>query len=465
MVETLSAARDVAQAQETAREKAIGENVAALRKALSKGDRRAILRALPLADTEATARLLESLGDDELKFAVSSLRGGAVRELLPRLSEELVAKISPLIGEDETVRAIEELPSDDAVSVVEKIEEPRREEILEQLPSVTRYRIEKSLAYPENSAARLMQSEYASVPRGWNVGRVIDYMREEKELPDKFYDIQVVNPKNQVVGVLPLDILLRSPRGKSVAAIMEKSFSFVKAATDQEVVADLFRKKDLTSMPVVDEADRLIGVVTVDDIVDVIDEEAGEDILKLSGVAAGYRFYGGFGQVIKRRFGWLLLNLAFTFVAALVIGIFTDSIRQLVALAMFMPIAASMGGVAAVQTLAVTVRALVMRNILRGRQLRAIGREMTVNALVGALLGAFAALGSELIAPGGTLSIVVGVAVAVNVFFGGFLGVAIPIALKRAGIDPAVASGPCATIGTDIFGLLTFLGLATLYAV
>lgn len=459
---------DIAQAPATINEEGI--DATELKRDLEEGDYGAVRRRLLEQDSDMVASLLENLSEEEVQAAVAILGKDFKSEILPRLSEELLARVSPLIGRVETVKAVAELPSDDAVAVVEKLEEPRREEILADLPQSARHRIESSLAYPEDSAARLMQRECAKVPEGWNVGRVIDYIREYKGreeggLPNKFYDIQVVDPKNHVVGVLALDTLLRTPLEKSVAEIMSRDFSTVVASTDQEDIAFLFRRKDLTSLPVVDDDDRLIGVITVDDIVDVIDEEASEDILKLSGVAGGDKFYGGTAQIIKRRFGWLLLNLAVTFVAALVIGMFTDSIQKLVTLAMFMPIAASMGGVAAVQTLAVTVRALAMKSILKDKQLRAVGRELTVNAAIGLLLGGFAAATSQLMTAEKTLSAVVGAAVFANVLFGGLLGVAVPIVLKRVGLDPAVASGPCATMGTDLFGLLTFLGLATLYVV
>ena len=447
----------------TQREEAI--NAAPLQKALAANDPQAVRKELFAHDSSLVARLLENLSDEELSSAIAILGDDFNSEILPHLSADLAAKVSPLIGEARTAKAIGELPSDDAVAVVEKLEEPKRGKILGRLPRTTRYRIENSLTYPEDSAARLMQREYVAVPQGWRVGRVIDHLREGKSLPDKFHAIQVVDPKNHVVGILALDTLLRTPKGESVAGIMNESFSTVGAATDQEEVADLFRSKDLTSLPVVDEAKRLIGVITVDDVVDVIDEEASEDILKLGGVGGGDEFYGGIAEVIKRRFGWLLLNLTVTFIAAMVIGAFTESIQKLVALAMFMPIAASMGGVASVQTLAVTVRAIAMKNILKDKQLWAIGKELTVNAAIGLLLGSFAALASGFMVPSEALALVVGAAVFANVVFGGLLGVAVPIALKRLGLDPAVASGPCATMGTDLFGILTFLGLATLYAV
>ena len=415
-------------------------------------------------DDAILARLIENLTDGECHQLVSLLGKDFRAEILPSLSEEKVGLISPLIGQNRTLEALEELPSDDAVAVVEKLQQEERQEILERLPVYTRHHIESSLAYPAESVARLMQREVVAVPQTWNVGQVIDYLREQQDLPNKFYDLQVINPKGSPVGALALDTLLRTPRHTQIAKIVDTSFATIKADADQEEAAFLFRDKDLTSLAVVDESDRLIGVITVDDIVDVIDEEAGEDLMKLSGVSGGEKFYGRTLATIRHRFGWLLLNLFITFLAAMVIGVFTDSIQQMVTLAMFMPIAASMGGVAAVQTLAITVRALAMKTLISNKQLWAIGREIAVNTSVGLLLGGFAALATRLIVGDGILAMVVGGAVLANVVFGGFLGVAIPIALKRAKLDPAVAGGPCATMGTDLFGLFTFLGLATLYA-
>ncbi|MDD9928661.1 MAG: magnesium transporter [Rhodospirillaceae bacterium] len=394
------------------------------------------------------ARLEDLLGD-ELDAEVFAHLDEAVRE---DLIDEL--------DSDALVKVVNELDSDDAVGLIEELERDEQRALLDGVPAADRLLYEQALAFPEDSAGRLMRREYAAVPSIWSVGETIDYMRDDPDVPEDFYGLFVVGPDNKPAGVVMTSRLLRSHRPVAVSDIMEPEIRLIPAAMDQEDVAFLFRQYGLVEAPVVDEDGRIIGVITVDDVVDVIDEEHEEDMLKLGGVAVD-DLYEAVADTIKSRLSWLLLNLLTAILASIVIGFFQAEIEKVVALAVLMPIVASMGGNAGTQTLTVAVRALAMKELTPSNALRIVGKEVLVGGVNGivfaVLMGTIAYFwfGDLLI------GIVIGIAMILNLLVAGLAGILIPLAIDRAGADPAVGSSIVLTTVTDVLGFLCFLGLAS----
>ncbi len=356
-------------------------------------------------------------------------------------------------------KVVTELDSDDAVDVIEDMEAVDRRALLNSMPAGERMLYERALGYPEDSAGRLMRREYAAVPGQWNVGQAIDYMRSDAELPDEFYGLFVVGPDHRPEGVVMTSRLLRSRRPVPVADIMEANIKLIPEAMDQEDVAFLFRQYGLVEAPVVDEAGRIVGVITVDDVVGVIDEEHEEDLLKLGGVS-GDDLYEAVADTIKARLSWLIVNLMTAILASIVIGFFQAEIEKVVALAVLMPIVASMGGNAGTQTLTVAVRALAMKELTGNNALRIVGKEVLVGGINGVVfavvIGGVAYFWFSDLAIG----LVIGAAMVINLLVAGLAGTLIPLALDRAGTDPALGSSIILTTVTDIVGFLCFLGLA-----
>jgi magnesium transporter len=322
--------------------------------------------------------------------------------------------------------------------------------------------VEQGLAYPEDSAGRLMQRELVAAPEFWTVGQTIDYLRAKRDLPDEFYDIYIVNPRFEPVGSIPLSRVVRSKRGVLLTELKLKELHLIPFDMDQEEVGFLFRQYGLVSAPVVDANRRLLGVITVDDVVHVIEEEAEEDLLGLGGVPEADIFAPPF-QTSLRRVPWLLINLGTATLAALVIAQFEAEIAQLVVLAVLMPIVASLGGNAAIQALTVTVRAIAMRQVTSANAFRVLGKELLVGSLNGFVL-LIAALILTLAWFGQIgLGLVFGAGIILNIVVGALAGVTVPLLLERLGFDPAVSSSVFVTTITDVFGFFAFLGLAALY--
>jgi magnesium transporter len=339
------------------------------------------------------------------------------------------------------------------------MDEQDQEEVLSALPFEERLRLRRSLEYPEESAGRRMATEFIAVPPFWSVGQTIDYMREDKDLPDRFHEIFVVSPQFELLGSVALDRVLRTGRTAKVEEIMGETSHAIPAAMDQEEAARLFERYDLLSAAVVDEANRLVGVLTIDDVVDVIHQEADEDIKRLAGVG-DEELSDRVGQIARSRFIWLFINLITAILASMVIGIFEAPISQMVALAVLMPIVASMGGNAGTQTMTVAVRALATRDIDSYNARRIILREVTVGLLNGilfaVLIGCVAAFWFSNFQLGGVIAI----AMVFNMISAALAGILIPIALARLSIDPAIASSVFVTTVTDIVGFFAFLGIA-----
>jgi magnesium transporter len=383
----------------------------------------------------------------------------ALNEVDDTVREEILEELEP-----ETVaEGVRELESDDAVELLEGLDEEDQEEILEKLPPRERDALERSLEYPEDSAGRRMQTEFITVPRDWTVGQAIDYMRETPDLPERFYEIYAVDGARRWQGAIPLDVLLRSRRPVPLADLIDEDRRRVTVADDLEEVARLFGKYNLVAAPVVDAEDRLVGVITVDDVVDVIEEEADEEIKALGGVTSDEELSDNVWTIAKGRFNWLLVNLATAFLASSVLGLFEGQLEKMVALAVLAPIVASQGGNAATQTMTVAVRALATRELGSSNAVRVVIRETLVgfvNGVAFAVITGVAAVAWFGI-PG--LGLVIGLAIICNLVAGAFGGILIPMVLERVRADPAVASGTFVTTVTDVVGFFSFLGIATLW--
>ncbi len=426
-------------------------DIAALRNLvgdLHEADVGALLEAL---EPEQRPRLVELLG---LHFDFAALT-----EVDDAVREEILEELPP----HTVAEGVRDLESDDAVAILAGLEQDDRAEILDQLPPPERIALTRSLEYPEESAGRRMQTDFIVAPSTWTVGRAIDYMRETEELPERFYELYVVDPVGRFRGAVPLDKLLRSKRPVPVVELMESDRPRVRADQDQEEVARLFQRYNWVAAPVVDANDRLVGVITFDDVADVIEEEAEEDIKALGGVTHDEELSDSVFTIVRGRFNWLLVNLGTAFIASVVLGLFEDQLQKMVALAVLAPVVASQGGNASTQTMTVAVRALATQDLSDANARRVIAREM----LVGLLNGIAFAVITGVVAyfwfrvPG--LGVVIGLAMICNMTAAALGGILIPLTLNRLKIDPAVASSPFVTTVTDVVGFFSFLGIATLW--
>ncbi len=407
------------------------------------------------------ADLLEQLSHSEREALLGFWPDTVDGEVLSELDEALREDVISLLPETALVDAVRDLESDDVVDLLEDLEdEEQQEAILDALDDADRAAVEEALSYPEESAGRLMQREVVRVPEFWSVGETIDYLRTQTgELPGQFYHVILVDPRMHPVGNVTLGRLLAAPRATKLKEIVEETFVQIPADQDESEVAYAFNQYHLISAPVVDSEGRLVGVITIDDAMAVLEEEAEEDILRLAGVGEGSLSDRIF-ETTKRRFPWLMVNLVTAILASLVIAQFEDTIAQFVALAVLMPIVASMGGNAGTQSLTVAVRALATKDLTGSNLMRVVVREAgvgLVNGLIFALvMGMVGLFWFDSVALGG----IIAVAMVVNLVIAGLAGVLVPVALDRLQIDPALASGAFVTTVTDIVGFFAFLGLA-----
>jgi magnesium transporter len=353
-----------------------------------------------------------------------------------------------------------QMETDDAVAILEDLEEDEQRAVLRAMEPDDRAAIEEALTHPEDSAGRLMQRDLIAVPEHWTVGQVIDYLRSDQELADDFWEVFVVSPNHHPVGTCKLSTILRSPRPVRISDVMQHEQTLIPVDMDQEDVALRFQKYGLVSAAVIDAEGRLVGMITVDDVVHIIQEEASEDALLLSGVGEG-DINEPVGESYRSRVRWLMANLLTALVAAFVIRQFEQSIERLAILAVLMPIVAGVGGNAGTQTLAVTVRAIATNQLTGSNRWRAVGREIRVAALNGITIAFLIGVGVSLVLGSTSLGAVIAAAMLINIIVAGLAGVLVPLALERAGADPAVASSVFVTMVTDSMGFLLFLGLAT----
>jgi magnesium transporter len=425
-----------------------GADTAALRGLvgdLHESDLGAVLEAL---DPDHRPRLVELLGIHFDFTALTEVNDSVREEILEELPPQTVA---------EGVRDIE---PDDAVAILEDMSKEERAEILDQLPPPERVALARSFDYPEDSAGRRMQTEFIAVPPAWDVGQAIDYVRETVELPEHFYELYVVDDARHFLGAVPLDRLLRSKRPVPISDLMEAERRRVHADEDQEEVARLFQRYDLVAAPVVDADDRLVGVVTFDDVVDVIEEEAEEDIKALGGVTSDEELSDSVWTIARGRFNWLLVNLATAFLASSVLGLFEGQLQKMAVLA---PTVASQGGNATTQTMTVAVRALAAQDLSDANARRVIVRELLVGLLNGIAFAVITGIAAYIWFRVPALGVVIGLAMICNLVAAALGGILIPLALHRLRVDPAVASSPFVTTVTDVVGFFSFLSIATLW--
>ncbi len=403
--------------------------------------------------------LLESLQPEQRGALVRLLGNDFDFTALTEVDEAVRLEIVEDLPNETVAEALGDLDSDDAVYILEDMDEEDQQDILSKLPFVERVRLRRSLQYPEDTAGRRMQTEFVAVPPFWSIGQTIDYMREEEDLPDSFAQVFVVDPTFRLLGAVDLDRILRSRREIKIEDIMHETSHPIPATMDQEEAAQLIGQYDLLSAAVVDENDRLVGVLTIDDVVDVIHQEADEDIKRLAGVG-DEELSDRVSNTVRSRFPWLVVNLATAVLASVVIGLFDATIEQMVALAVLMPIVASMGGNAGTQTLTVAVRALATRDIDIYNAGRIIRRECMVGFVNGVIFAVIVAVLAYLWFGNVQLGYVIGIAMIINMLAAGLAGILLPLMLDRMGVDPAIASAVFVTTVTDVVGFFAFLGLA-----
>ena len=416
------------------------------------------------------ADLIGLLNDEDRQNLISRFGDSLSPDVLADLDDDLREDVIEALTPKSVAEAVTELDTDDAAYILEDLDEAKRAEILAEVPLADRLAVRAALEYGEDSAGRLMQREFFAAPAYWTVGQIIDQLRGSDDLPDRFYEVFVIDPAYKPIGAVPLSTLVKSQREVKIDALMDsQDLREIPDRMDQEEVGYLFEQYDLISAPVVDESGRLVGMITVDDVVDMIREESQEDMLALAGVESDTGLSDTVFETVRSRFSWLAVNLATAILASLVIALFDAAIGQIVALAVLMPIVASMGGNAGTQTLTVAVRSLATKDLTPANAARIVLREAMVGGVNGVLfaviMGALAAFwyvasgwGSQ--ADGINLGIVVGAAMIINLLVAGLAGILVPIGLQRAGADPAVSSAVFVTTVTDIVGFFVFLGLA-----
>lgn len=442
-------------------------NVDALREAITIQDRAAIISILGGEHPADIADMFEQLASDERAGLIGLAAEVLKPSVLAELEDEVIADVLPLLEPLQIAEAVAELDSDDATQLIEELDKERRAEVLEALPERDREEVEASFACDEETAGRLMQREFVAAPEFWTVGQAVDHMRSQGEkggdvLPDLFFDVYVIDTHFRPLGYLPLSTLMRSGRDVPLKQVMTPIPALINPDMDQEDVAYLFEKYDLISAPVVDTGGRLSGMITVDDMVEVIREENTEDMLALAGVnEAGLS--DTVVSTVRARAPWLFVNLLTAIAASFVISLFKDEINQLVALAVLMPIVASMGGNTGIQALTVAIRALVTRDLTSANTWRVVRREALAALLNGSIFASLLAGVTYVWFRDVKLSAVIAAALMFNFLCAGLAGILIPLGLKKVGADPAVASSVFVTTVTDVIGFFAFLGLASVF--
>jgi len=408
------------------------------------------------------ANLIENL-DPETRVKLIELEAFNIDpEIFVELNESIQGEVLKLLSIDSIIKIIKRLESDDAIKILENLEQNIKDKILEKLPPKDKFLLEEGLSYPEDSAARIMQREFTAVPSNWTVGQTIDYLRETKDLPKEFLEIFIVDNDFKPIGTVPSSRVLRTPRELKMNSIMSEMPVLISANMDQEEVGQAFENYNLVSAGVVNKDNKLVGMITADDVVTVVQEEAEEDVLRLAGVG-DEEITDSVMVKTKRRFNWLLLNLFTALLATWVISFFGASIEQMVALAFLMPIVASMGGNAGMQTLAVTIRAIATNELSKSNFNRVVGKEFLIGILNGIIFAIITAIIVQFWFNEFNLSLLIGISMILNMIVAGLFGILVPVSLKKLNIDPALASSVFVTTITDVIGLLSFLGLGSYY--
>ena len=408
------------------------------------------------------ANLIENLSDETRTKLIEIEAFNIDPDIFIELNESIQSDVLQSLSIDSIINIIKRLESDDSIQILENLEKDKKEAVLEKLPPKDKFLLEEGLSYPEDSAARIMQREFTAVPSNWSVGQTIDYLRENKDLPKEFLEIFIVDNDFKPVGTVPSSRVLRTSREAKMNSIMSEMPVLIPVNMDKEEVGHTFENYSLVSAGVINKDNKLVGMITADDVVTVVQEEAEEDVLRLAGVGDEEITDSVFVKT-KRRFNWLLLNLFTALLATWVISNFGASIEQMVALAFLMPIVASMGGNAGMQTLAVTIRAIATKELSSSNFNRVVGKEFVIGVLNGIIFAIITAVIVQLWFKQINLSLLIGVSMILNMIVAGLFGILVPVSLKKINIDPALASSVFVTTITDVIGFLSFLGLGSYY--
>ena len=408
------------------------------------------------------ADIIEHLNESDRENLIKLNNFKIDPQVFVELNEAVQTEIIKYLSKDSIVYILKNLESDDSIKIIENLSEENKNDILRSLPPKDRFVLLESLSYPEDSAARIMQREFTAIPSNWSVGQTIDYLRENKDLPEEFLEIFVVDNEFQPIGTVPSSKVLRTSRDTKMITIMNESQLSIPVDMDREEVGHLFENYNLNSACVVDKNNKLVGMIISDDVLTVLKEEAEEDALRLAGVGDEEITDGVFKKT-KRRFNWLLLNLFTAFLATWVISIFGATIEQMVALAFLMPIVASMGGNAGMQTLAVTIRTIATNELTKNNFTQNIVKEFSIGILNGIIFAIISAIIVQLWFNDIQLSLIISISMVLNMIVAGLFGILVPISLKRFNIDPAIASSVFVTTITDVIGFLSFLGIGAYF--
>jgi len=383
-------------------------------------------------------------------------------EVFVELNESIQSEIITYSSSDSIVTILKNLESDDAIKILENVEEKDKNVILSSLPPKDRFALLESLSYPEDSAARIMQREFTAIPSNWSVGQTIDYLRENRELPEEFLEIFIVDEEFKPIGTVPSSKVLRTPRDSKMISIMSESQLLIPVDMDKEEVGNLFENYNLSSACVIDKNNKLVGMITYDDVLTVLKEETEEDALRLAGVG-DEEITDGVITKTKRRFNWLLLNLFTAFIATYCISLFGATIQQMVVLAFLMPIVASMGGNAGMQTLAVTVRSLATRDLTKNNFTINILKEFNIGILNGIIFAIISSLIVQIWFNDFQLSMIISISMILTMVVAGLFGILVPVTLKKMNVDPAISSSVFVTTITDVIGFVSFLGVGAYF--
>ena len=408
------------------------------------------------------ANLIENLNPDTRNKLIEIESFNIDPEIFIELNESIQSEVLQLLSIDSLIKIIKRLESDNAIKILENLSKEVKEKVLEKLPPKDKFLLQEGLSYPEDSAARIMQREFTAVPSNWTVGQTIDYLREDKDLPEEFLEIFIVDNDFKPIGTVPSSRVLRTSRDLKMNSIMREMPVLISVNMDKEEVGLTFENYNLVSAGVVNKENKLVGMITADDVVTVVQEEAEEDALRLAGVG-DEEITDSVMLKTKRRFNWLLLNLFTALLATWVISFFGASIEQMVALAFLMPIVASMGGNAGMQTLAVTIRAIATKELSKSNFNRVVGKEFLIGILNGIIFAIITAIIVQLWFKELNLSLLIGISMILNMIVAGLFGILVPVSLKKLNIDPALASSVFVTTITDVIGFLSFLGLGSFY--
>jgi len=408
------------------------------------------------------ADIIEHLSQNDRESLIKLNNFNIDPEVFIELNESIQSEIIAYLSSDSIVKLLKNLESDDAIAILENVDEKDKNDILSSLPPKDRFALLESLSYPEDTAARIMQREFTAIPSNWSVGQTIDYLRENNDLPEEFLEIFIVDEGFKPIGTVPSSKVLTTSRDTKMLSIMSESQLLIPVDMDQEEVGNVFENYNLNSAAVVDKTNKLVGMIMYDDILTVLKDEAEEDALRLAGVGDEEITDGVFKKT-KRRFNWLLLNLFTAFLATWVISLFGATIEQMVVLAFLMPIVASMGGNAGMQTLAVTVRTLATNDLTKNNFSQNILKEFNIGILNGIIFAIISAFVVQIWFQDSLLSMIISISMIVTMIVAGLFGIVVPIALKKINVDPAIASSVFVTTITDVIGFVSFLGVSAYF--